>query len=220
MTIAQEIDSRKITEILHFTTHKGIVGTLHTQELLSRYQLPLTGHLEHILHVNAATRPEESNFFDKSENWLDYVNLSISEINRRYFEVSQRWHNGSLVWWGILAFDPSVMTHERVVFTTTNNAYDECCIRKEGLAGFQNLFEPSITRKPGWSAYRGNRAPNLTTCEQAEVLYPGRLPTTFLRRIYVQTGECQDQTRGWLREFGVTGVDVVISPEKFIGRKN
>lgn len=220
MTVAAELQRRDITEILHFTTNRGIVGTLAKGALLSRYRLPLEAYLQHIFHVNAADRPEAKEFFDKSQNWLDYVNLSITEINRRYFLVSQKWHIDADIWWGILAFDSEAMTHEGVVFTTTNNSYD-LCVRKAGLPGLNDLFEPCIGRKtPHWKVNRLQRSLALPTCEQAEVLYPGEISTEYLRRIYVLDENCHDIARGWLREFGLRGVDVLISPQKFEGQPN
>lgn len=219
MTIGEEIARRNIVEVLHFTTNRGIVGTLAARALMSRDRLPRESYLQHVLHVNAATRPEAAAFFDKSRNWLDYVNLSISEINNRYLGVSRRWHAGADVWWGILAFDAQIMTHDGVVFATTNNSY-ELCLRQAGVDGLRALFASNIRRKPGWQVSRGSRTPDLPTCEQAEVLYLGQLPVTFLRSIYVEQPEHHDLVRGWLREFGVAGVDVVISPNKFSGRPN
>lgn len=220
MTIAATITARGIHELVHFTTNRGIVGTLASRALLSRYRLPQEKFLQHILHVNAANRPEAGAFFDKSQNWLDYVNLSISEINRRYFDVSQRWHLGNDVWWCILAFDPVIMTHSGVVFATTNNSYDRCS-RTSGLAGLDALFAPLIHRKsPNWSVRRGIRTAELPTCEQAEVLYPEAVPIEFLRRIYVRQEQQHDQASGWLGEFGFPGVEVVLSLRKFDGKQN
>lgn len=220
MTIAQVTIDRGITEVLHFTTNRGLVGTLASHSLQSRYRLPEDKYLEHILHVNAASRPEARAFFDKSQNWLDYVNLSLSEINRRYFEVSQRWHAGQDVWWGILSFDSEIMAHPGVMFATTNNSYD-LCVRAPGEAGLQALFEPNVRRKAnGWSAFRRQRAASLPTCEQAEVLYPGGVSTEYLRKVYVSEEDHHDQARGWLDEFGLPNVEVLILPEKFDGKPN
>ncbi|MDF2389037.1 DUF4433 domain-containing protein [Nostoc ellipsosporum NOK] len=225
MTVQTFIDQRDIREVLHFTTNRGLVGTLASRALKSRFRLPEDQYLQHILHVNAAVRPEESEYFDKSENSLDYVNLSISEINRRYFEVSERWHKDGDVWWAILSFDAAVMTHDNVVFATTNNSYDSCR-RGRGEEGLSALFAPVIDRKKAtawkasWKAYRGIRTAELPTCEQAEVLYPAAVSTDFLRRVYVREEEHQDQVSGWLEEFGLRGVEVVWSQPKFAGKKN
>ncbi|RYC28820.1 DUF4433 domain-containing protein [Lichenibacterium minor] len=220
MTVQDIIDQRGIQEVLHFTTNRGLVGTLASRALQSRHRLPEDKYLQHILHVNAAVRPEAGAFFDKSDNWLDYVNLSISEINRRYFEFSQGWHAQGDVWWTVMSFDVTVMTHAGVMFATTNNAYD-LCLRERDVPGLNALFAPVIDRKsPTWKAYRGNRTANLPTCEQAEVLYPSSVSTQFLRRVYVREEEHQDQVAGWLREFGLPDVEVVWSQSKFLGKKN
>ncbi len=219
MTVQQIISDRQIERVLHFTTNRGLVGTLASKSLLSRHRLNHEQYLEHVLHVNAARRREAAVDFDKSQNWLDYVNLSISEINRRYLIVSKHWHNNSDVWWCILAFDSDIMTHDRVAFATTNNAY-ELCERKGGVEGLEALFAPSIRRKPGWTVARRHRATNLPTCEQAEVLYPEAVSTEYLRCIYVEEDNHHDRASGWLREFGFNAVDVVSSTQKFLGSPN
>ena len=220
MTVDKIIKQRGISELLHFITNRGIVGTLANGALFSRFRLPEEKYLKHILHLNAANRPEAGAFFDKSENWLDYVNLSITEINSRYFQVSQQWHLGADVWWGILAFDPGIAPHPGVVFGTTNNSYDRC-VRAPGPDGLEALFGPLIRRKsPTWSVTRGQRGPSLPTCEQAEVLYPGAVPAHFLRKVYVREGDHHDIVSGWLAEFGFGSVEVVLFTEKFAGKPN
>lgn len=219
MSMSDEISRRRITEVVHFTTHRGIVGVLATRVLKSRFRLPQDQYLQHVLHVNAANRPEAAKFFDKSRNWLDFVNLSFSEINRRYFDVSQRWHKDNDIWWAILSFDSAIATHQEVVFATTNNSYP-LCVRGSGKDGLRSLFESPIARKPGWSVARQSRPDSLPTCEQAEVLYPHEVSTDQLRKIYVLNGEHHDLVAGWLREFSHGDVKVVIAPEKFVGKSN
>jgi len=116
-------------------------------------------------------RPEESEFFDKGADWLDFVNLSISEINRSFFDFSKRWSHNQEILWVILSFDPIILTHECVYFATTNNSYEHCR-REVGVTGLQALFTNLIRRKGTWRAHRGSRVDRLPTCEQAEVLYP------------------------------------------------
>ena len=219
MSIAGILRDRQIGSVVHFTTNRGLVGALAVGALLSRWRLPSRSLLEYVLHVNAARRPEAAAAFDKSENWLDYVNLSISEVNSRFLEVSKRWHNADNVWWCVLEFDSSIMTHEGVFFATTNNAY-ELCERGRGVAGLKALFVPKVRRKNNWSAIRGRRASNLPTCEQAEVLYPESVDVEYLRRIYVEEGDQYDVVGGWLQEFDNKDVEVVVSPEKFGGQRN
>ena len=219
MTIQQIISDRRIERVLHFTTNRGLVGTLAQRSLLSRSRLHDEQYLEYVLHVNAARRPEAATDFDKEQDWLDYVNLSISEINRRYFRVSMHWHNNSDVWWCILSFDPEIMTHQHVFFATINNSYT-LCKRNEGADGLESLFVGKIQRKLGWSVSRRSRPSHLPTCEQAEVLYPGKVSTEYLRCIYVEKDNHHDVACGWLKEFNLNGVDVVVSPQTFQGCPN
>lgn len=219
MNIKDLITAKKIEEVLHFTTNNGIVGILATGYLRSRFRLTEDQLLEHILFPNAATRPEEASHFDKSENWLDYVNLSISEINSRYFQVSGRWHGAKNVWWGILVFDPVIIEHEGVYFASTNNSYNYCK-RGQGVEGFNALFAPSIQCKVDWRILRKNRLDKLPTCEQAEILYPEKISTQFLKKIYVANESDHDAVLGWLREFDLLNVKVIISKEKFNGMPN
>jgi hypothetical protein len=219
VSVSDEVTRRGITEVLHFTTNRGIVGSIASGAVLSRARLPKEAYLSHILKVNATTRPEASAFFDRSRDWLDYVNLSISEVNSRFFRISRGWHIDEDVWWGILSFDPAIMTHQGVVFTTTNNGYP-LCIREEGSSGLDRLFSDSIKCKVGWTIVRRARADSLPTCEQAEVLYPEQLSIDFLRRVYVREGDHHDQVTGWLAEFGLDHVEAVLAPEKFVGVPN
>jgi hypothetical protein len=87
MSITDFIANQGIEEVLHFTTNRGLVGILQSHQILSRWRLPGERELAYILRPNVATRPEESEFFDKQENWLDFINMSISEINSRFFRV-------------------------------------------------------------------------------------------------------------------------------------
>lgn len=219
MTIENSLGKRGVEEILHFTTNRGLVGILSQRELLSRRRLPSEKLLEHIAFPNAAVRPEEAWYFDKSDDWLDFVNLSMSEINRRFLDVSNRWHAEADVWWVILSFAPIIASHKGVRFATTNNAYP-LCKRGGGQEGLEALFDPSVPRKGTWTARRANRGPNLPTCEQAEVLYPKAVSTEFLRKVYVSQEEHISVVRGWLREFEYPAVKVSHSPIKFAGRPN
>lgn len=219
MSIADVIAARGIAEVLHFTTNRGLVGMLATGEVRSRKLLNSDDYLKSILHKNAIVRPEAAENFDKKEDWLDFVNLSISAINTSYMGFSRRWPHNQKIWWYIMSFDPAIMTHEGVYFTTTNNAYEHCR-REAEEEGLSALFSPSVRRKGNWSARRGSRANHLPTCQQAEVLYPHSLSLDYLRHIYVQSPEDSDRARGWLRDFGPPGVEVSLREDVFRGHPN
>jgi ssDNA thymidine ADP-ribosyltransferase, DarT len=208
MTIDEIVQRRGIKEVLHFTTNRGLVGILHSGNLKSRSRLERDKQLEFIVQKNATLR--------KDKAWLDYVNLSISRINKQFFGVSAgRWHRDQDLWWCILAFSPSILSHEGVNFTTTNNIYTGVR-RGIGPDALAAMFADAVVR---WSGEVVHRPPDMprefTTCEQAEVLYPGEIPISFLQRIYVATEEDSDEVYGQLKGLMQPDIEIVISPEKF-----
>jgi hypothetical protein len=217
--ISDFASSRGISEILHFTTNLGLTGCLHTRALLSRERLKDEDSLLHILTLNSKFRKEEESSFDQNERWIDYVNLTVSEITINLFKASLRWHAGKDLYWVIMAFDPIVLDDEGVYFSTTNNIYSGTD-RRKGLEGFQNLFASSIERWPGNRVSRGTRASHLTTCEQAEVLYPGQIDMLNLKRVYVSEGDLADRIAAVLGAFQRQDVEVLVDPAKFEGQHN
>lgn len=218
--LADAIANRGIEEIVHFTSNNGLVGALELGALVSRRVLPEEKHLAYVAAPTAAARAEASAYFDKGRDWLDYINLSVSELNSSYFRFASKWHVNSDRWWALLSFSPEILLHDSVVFTTTNNVYEHVR-RASGLAGFEAMFMEPIRRKgPTWAAVRRGRGQQLPTCEQAEVLYPTRLSLDFLRAIYVRTEDQHDLVSGWISLYRRNGVNVVISAEKFLGAQN
>lgn len=184
MTVADIIERREIAEVLHFTTNTGLLGMLASGGIQSRERLPKEKYLERVYRPNAAVR--------KDPDWLDYVNLSITRINTEFFGHSSRWHRDRDVWWCVVSVDPIILTHDGVHFATTNNMYTGA-VQVPGAEGLEALFAPRVTRWPGNVAKRyAGMADNLTTCHQAEVLYPRCVPSEYFRCIYVATGTHAD----------------------------
>lgn len=206
------IAARGITEVVHFTTNKGLTGILYSKALKSRKRLDRDEELKYIFGANAALR--------KDDAWLDYVNLSISEVNARFFDIcAGKWHVGKDLWWCVLAFAPEILCHKGVVFTTTNNIYTGVS-RAEGLDGFEATFAPRVIRWSTNIAVRGAAtSENLTTCEQAEILYPGFVDTEYLKRIYVSSGEDSDEVYGLFAAMNHPKVEVVIDAQKLRGKR-
>ena len=217
--IASTISVKGITEIVHFSTNLGLLGCLHTGYLLPRSRLPENQSLAHILTLNAPFRAEERPSFDKSERWIDYVNMSVSEITTNLFKHSLKWHADRDIYWVILSFDPELCSDDGVYFSTTNNIYPGT-IRGKGGEALEALFANRIHRRDDWYANRRNRAAHLPTCEQAEVLYPAKVDMRFLRRVYVREGEEADSVYALLSQYSRQDVAVVLDPEKFKGQSN
>lgn len=118
-----------------------------------------------------------------------------------------------------MSFDPIILTHPGVYFTTTNNIYTGVN-RATGINGLKSMYNESITRWTGKIVRRKERSIHLTTCEQAEVLYPNPLAMSFLKSVYVQNTEQAGSIHGTLRSFGFTEVNVIVKPDRFHGAPN
>lgn len=208
MSVADVIQQRQVQEVLHFTTNSGLAGILASRAVKSRAILPAEKGLEHVYSPNCQYR--------KDTAWLNYVNLSISKINLHLFGISsEKWHVDEDLWWAILAFQPEVLTHDGVYFTTTNNMYTGVR-RGLGEEGMEALFEPRVTR---WAGSTVDREPSLPdaspTCGQAEVLYPQELSTEHLQRIYVVEEDHGDAVAGMLGAIGHPSVEIVVDGSVF-----
>lgn len=209
MSISDIVFEKSISEILHFTTNSGVLGILDSKALKSRARLQTDERLEYIFQPNAANR-------DKDVAWLDYVNLSISRINGSFFSVSGNWHRNKNLWWCVLAFSPEILSHDGVVFTTTNNIYTGVQ-RDTGTKGLKKLFAPSVTRWVGNVVERPLEFPSsYTTCVQAEVLYPAKVATEFLRKIYVIDEQSADELAGQFSVLQHPLVPIEIRPAIFL----
>jgi hypothetical protein len=208
LTIEEIVQVRGITEVLHFTTNLGLVGVLDSRTVKPTARLPQDKRLEFIFRRNAA--------FRKDIDWLGHVSLSISRINSQFFGKSKGWHSKLDIWWCILSFRPEILTHVGVVFTTTNNKYN-VAVRESGPTGLERMFAASVIEyESGTMAKRSSRIPpNFTTCEQAEVLYPGDLSTKFMQCVYVTEGDHQDDACGQISALRHRPLPVVINPAKF-----
>jgi ssDNA thymidine ADP-ribosyltransferase, DarT len=208
-TIEDIIQERGISEILHFTTDAGMLGILETGYVLSRDRVATEKRLEFIFKANASKR--------KDPQWTDYVNLSISRVNPYFLQYSRVQHSLEEVWWCILSFDPVLLTHPGVIFTTTNNIYWSGIERSQGVDGLEALFRPVVVRYSSLpDAQRTGATPDSwTTCEEAEVLYPGQLSTDFLHRVYIAEQDHVHRVQAWIGTLAETKVDLVLAPEMF-----
>lgn len=211
MSIKSVSELRGIKHILHFTTNSGCLGVLASGALKSRQRLRDDEQLKHIFQPNSISRTKDA-------AWLDYVNLSLTRINQNFFEIcSGNWHRESKFWWCILDFSEEILTHNGVFFATTNNIYTGVR-RAAGLPGLDALFADEITRWSGNVIARSSGVQaSVTTCEQAEVLYPGEVSTTYLRAIHVENIETSDEVAAQISTVNHEPVDILVSPHLFRG---
>ncbi|ACL03150.1 hypothetical protein Dalk_1450 [Desulfatibacillum aliphaticivorans] len=211
MSLEDCIKRRDIEEIVHYTTMNGLIGILATKMVKSRERVAQESLLEYILQLNTPLR--------KDTGWLDYVSLSISNMNSWLFHFSsKKWHTNSK--FCILSFKPEILSHNGVFFATTNNMYP-AVRRGEGETGFEALFAPIVLGRYNAPIIRSPTChDSCPTCEQAEILYPGELSTDFLLRIYVEEDDDEDSVHGIFGGVGHAKVPVEINPGKFRGGTN
>lgn len=209
--VAALVAERGIAEVLHFTTAPpGMVGVCATGAVLSRDRLKKEKHVQYIYKPNCATRT-------KDPDWTDHVSLSITTVNKWMLDKSTEWHADEGIWWAVLSFDPVILTHPGVYFTTTNNTYPNVH-RATGRAGLDSMFANTVlwgywdTPATRWSGMPAN----LPTQSQAEVLYPGRVSLKYLRAVYVAEAEHTDDVKTWVEMFStMPTVPVAHRPEIF-----
>lgn len=197
--------ARGITELVHFTRLKGLVGILHTSAVKARTHLPADARVKHVYRENAADR-------SRDEQWHGYVNLSVTKINLRMFKSSKAWHPGEE--WVILVFEPEVLGDPGVVFCTTNNAYP-VVHRAVGPKGFEQMFRDRIP----WGYYnsyrsRYGRSDNETTDPQAEVLYPHELSLDHFRAVIAGDEDVYESVLATVTNFSYDP-EVILDPGAF-----
>lgn len=202
--------SRGVTEILHFTTSRGLVGILNSNGVVCRDRLDSDQTLEAIRLPNAASR-------SKDAAWTGYVNLSVSRVNVSMLGYSKNWHRIDGVWWAIVAFDVSIVDDPGVTFTTTNNTYP-VVQRAVGVAGFEAMFADRVP----WGYYgsvairTASTPASYTTCPQAEVLYPDVVTLDRATNVYVPEPDYLDDVAGMMSAFpNAQGLQVTCAPAVF-----
>ncbi|CUA99476.1 DarT ssDNA thymidine ADP-ribosyltransferase family protein [Comamonas thiooxydans] len=209
MTIPDVIQQRGIAELLHFTTNRGALGVLACNAIKPLARLKKDPQLEKIFFPNAKDRSRDA-------AWHDYVNLSITSINSRFFSISaNNWHREQNFWWAIFSINPEVMDHNGVYFATTNNMYSGVS-RGVGERGLQSLFASNIEQWRGKTVFRQEGVPeNQPTCNQAEVLYPGELSTDYIQEVYVYNEDCGDELAGQMAAVGHSHIPISVKKSLF-----
>lgn len=205
----EAVEQREIYDVVHFTTSAGLVGIFAKNMLLPRAQLASDDYLEHIYRPNSKIRYE-------ARKYWEYVNLSISSVNNRFFSISQGWHpTQDNLFWAILHFDPVILTHPEVLFSPGNMAY-RGIVPEGGRDGFEAIFANKVPCGFGGTRNRvTSLAANLPTDPQAEVLYPGGISTVFLRQVTVADNEDAASVEGIVSAFCHPEVPVVVDPSEF-----
>lgn len=207
MSVAQAANARGITEILHYTSSKGVMGSVIVDALLSREQVEQTDEVRYIYE----------GVWDRSRDveWVDYISLSVTSVNTDLFQRSRRNHPDW--WWAVMSYPVEILDDPGVMFTTTNNAYTETCKRGSGLDGFNAMFADAVP----WGHYgsiarRHDAFPrNKPTHSAAEVLYAQSLPLSRMQALLLPDESKVSLISSWCEIYGRTEPEVRIAPEVF-----
>lgn len=207
--IARIISERDIKRVLHFTTNQGLLGVLASRELMSRTHLKADDYLENIGILNSKIRREASQY------WA-YVNLSITDINKRFFDIaSNKWWKDQDLFWVTIELTPTVLTHDGVLFSTTNMGYTGV-VPKVGPEGLEDIFADSV--HAGFGNFQ-RRASHQTVDEptnsQAEALYPGAISTEHVTAVYAYTDEHAAIAEAMCAAVGHEPLAIVVAPDVF-----
>ena len=204
MSAVEAARLREVTELVHYTTSPGIMGTLMTGRLLSRKRLE--GN-EEIAFVREAIWPT------RLPKWDDHISLSITRINKDLHDRSRQHYPEH--WWGILSFATSILDDEDVWFATCNNLWPSC-ERTQHAVGFEALFADTVEGKFQVDTERSAAMPaNWPTDRSAEVLYPGEITLDHLQRIYVTDLAHRALIIAWSETFSIDIPEVVVDASRF-----
>jgi ssDNA thymidine ADP-ribosyltransferase, DarT len=203
ITPAEEAARRGVTELVHYTTQKGVHGTIASKAILSRARLDKDEYLEHI---------REPVWPRKDPAWVDHISLSITSINDDLFFRS-RVHYPHL-WWAVFSLSPGILDDDEVVFTTTNNIYP-AVRRGHGIRGFGAMFADPVTGRYGRIHTRAGLPASQPTDRAAEVLYPALISTEHLQAVYVMEPDHKYTVLGWCEALDHPDLAVEIRPDIF-----
>lgn len=206
MSVSERARERGVTEVLHYTSYKGVQGSIMKAAILSRLQIE---NDEDVAYIFSGVWPV------RAPAWVDYISLSISRINADLYDKSRARYPDW--WWGVMSFSPEILDHEGVWFATTNNVYEAALERGQGVDGFEALFQERVP----WGYYgavstrRGGHPDHWPTNRQAEVLYPTKLALDHLQCIYVPGADHRALVHAWCEAFAQPEYDVVVDTAVF-----
>jgi hypothetical protein len=194
---------RGVSELLHYTTQKGVHGTIAKGALLSRAQLD--GE-EYLAHIREPVWPR------KDPQWVNHISLSVTSTNALLFAQS-RYHYPTL-WWAVFAVSPEILDDADVVFTTTNNIFPYVK-RDVGVVGFEAMFADPVVGRYATVQTRAGLDTAQPTDRAAEVLYPGRISTNHVQTIYVIEPHHRHVILAWCEAHDHADLAVEVRPDVF-----
>lgn len=189
-SIAQFVQKRGITRLVHFTPLINLIGIYEMGAILSRDKIEDYATKHNDCFLLDYIKYNDSFRYDGRR---DCINLSIQRINRSLYHRFCEKFVGCDVWC-ILELSTKLLEHEDVVFAIGNAA--STYVRNFGLGtgieGLKALFANKVNVKNASSSYvisRSEVPENCPTDRQAEVLYPAQIPLSYVNGVIVSNDE-------------------------------
>ena len=173
------IKDREITELIHFTSTRGLEGIYRAKHILSRFELENSDFVddnEILFNSNDAFRMEGKK----------YINLSVSYPNKSLFNrFKHRKESDPTIGWCILKLNPNVLLDDSLkCFFSVTNAANSAAKNDYGIKSdaesFKRMFNDTVVVKNSYGSKTYNRLglkKNQTTDNQAEILIEGSRKT-------------------------------------------
>lgn len=214
-----EIASRGIKYLIHFTPTLNLYSILEHGNLMSRAKLEsldieLFDTLEYVQFT------DEIRYDDKQ-----YINLSLSSPNTFLLsKFRQKTLDDITIRWCILKINPKHIYDQETLFSVTNAA-SSTAKRQYGVTGdidkFRMLFanEINITTFNGSrNILRGNTKPEFPTDVQAEVLVKDLIPVQSVISVCFQTSNDLAEAKAAMSDFNTD--NFVVDPLIFSPTRN
>lgn len=202
--IAQEINTRRITRLCHFTRISKLLHILSTEEGIMA-TADLNEECSDLLTQNDKMR---------LDGYSDHVNCSIQYPNTYYLD-SVRNSDPIFKNWVIIFIDPRIMCNSSTKFCYRNAAANCGEYVESGFKGLESMFQNTV-----YSKYSFTRTPQMLPCcptdVQAEVLIYKNIPRTAILSIAAPTEEEAMNGAAMLKHIAeAPTVEWIVAPDLF-----
>lgn len=203
-------DERGITRLCHFTTSANLLSILvNGQGLLSSDQL-------------GSKRPDIFDPTDRArlDGRKGHICCSVEFPNPAYFRRAAARGVKHFPDWAVVLLSPSLIWRAGTLFSPCNAATANGAHIREGLNGFQRLFDKQVVGANNRVVWRSATLPSFCPTDyQAEVLVEGSVPWNDILGIVVPTEkQAFEESIRWSVVPDIKPVPIIVAPDLFSDR--
>ena len=197
-----EIESRGIEYLIHFTPTINLFSILENKELMSRAKLESLD-IEQFDILDYIQFTDDIRYDDKN-----YINLSISAPNTYLFSrFRQKTKNDFTINWCVLKINAKHIYDLETLFSITNAA-SNAARRQHGISGDFDKFKSLFIDQLNIDSFNGTRIltrnsihPKYTTDVQAEVLVKDTIPSESIIEVCFESEEKLAEAKAAMSSF-------------------